>query len=209
MTASPPREPSRSARGLTHQRRVALTVGATLLAAPILPTLTAAPAASETKSAGANLVVNGSFEEGTSGWRTNRNRQLLSATRPAVAGAKSARLEMTKPGRTVLRTVRPTVATADATATYTASAYVKAKKGPLNGVLRVREGQVNNKYLAQHTQGFRATSTWKKVSLTFTPETTAPLDVAVVGFNIPKGSALLVDKVTLVSNKPTPTPTPT
>ncbi len=161
MTASPPREPSRSARGLTQQRRVALTVGATLLAAPILPALAAAPAASETKSAGANLVVNGSFEDGTSGWRTNRNRQLLSATRPAVVGDKSARLEMTKPGRTVLRTVRPTVATADATATYTASAYVKAKKGPLYGVLRVREGQVNNKYLAQHasTRAYEVTIT--------------------------------------------------
>ncbi len=159
----------------------------------------------------AQLVVNGSFESGTAGWATARNRQVLSATRPAVSGAASARLTVTAGSRVALRTTMPSVNVADPASTYTVTAFVRSTGISFPGRLRVRE-YVGGRWVDQHGVDFTASGSWKKVTLVFKPTTTGSLYVAVVADSLPRRTALLVDDVTMTSvkpPKPTPTPTPT
>ncbi len=117
------------------------------IAAPVALSTSASHAT--TSAAEAQLIVNGSFESGTSGWETARNRQVLTATRPSVSGAASARLKATAGSRVALKTTMPAVDVADPASTYTVTAFVRSTGASFPGRLRVRE-YVGNKWVDQH-----------------------------------------------------------
>ena len=196
---SPTSRPPRSRRRQLSSRHLAITLGATLVLSTAGPAGTFTSVAHARSEPGVELVTNGGFENGTAGWRTNRKRQLLSATRPSVSGEVSARLKMTKPGRTVLRSAQPAVASADPTQTYTVSAFVRSTDRPTQGRLRVREMTGGGRWADQHAIDFTATGSWKKIVLSFTPTSSGALDVSVVGLRLPLRMALLVDDITMTS----------
>lgn len=153
------------------------------------------------------LVTNGGFEDGIAAWRTNRKRQTLKATRPSVTGASSARLKVTVPGRTVLKNTRPSVSTADLDATYTLTAYVRSTGRVIPGRLRVRE-VTDGTVVKRHWKRFRAGDDWKQVRLQFAPSEAAALDVSVSGEKLGTHVALLVDDISMTSDRATSAPAP-
>ena len=196
----------------TKSRRVAVVLGASVATAALVPlsldSQAGAAAPAPAPAAAVQLVDNGGFEDGTAGWRTNRKRQVLKATRPAVTGSSSARLRVTIPGRIVLRNSRPSVTEADPTATYTLTAQVRSTGRVIDGKLRVREVS-NGEVLVRHLTRFRAGDGWKRVRLTFSPRRSAGLDVSIAGERLNTSIALLVDDISLTSNagiEPTPPP---
>ncbi len=159
---------------------------------------------------GRELVVNGGFDNGTSGWRTNSTDQQLSAVSGGHAGA-AARLVAAKAGNVVLNDVAPTVSKTTKGEKYSVSAWVKADSAPVSGQLRVREVAGIN--AITHGSSFYVDSSgWQQVQLDFSASTAgASLDLNVIGWNLAAQAGLLVDDVSLKaqsSGASTPAPAP-
>jgi hypothetical protein len=179
----------------SSRARVAAAAAATSLV--LLSLGTFSPAAAVT---GDELVVNGSFDAGTSGWRTNStSTQKLDVQ--TKTGDAYARLRTTSTTNAVLNDEVNTVASAPAGTTYHASVRVRTTKPNVSGALRVREVGPSDVY---HKASFTLTDTaWTTVSLDFT--TTQPgaeLDLNVIAWSLPKNKNLLIDDVSLVQEIP-------
>ncbi len=185
----------------TIRMRVGLAVVTAVIVGGLLNPvgLTAADAAGSTLSTSSKpTLVNGEFDNGTQGWRTNRKRQVFTTVRQG-SDRHSGRLSMAKPGRMLLKTTAPAVASASTTATYVVTARVRATGSPVSGRLRVRE-LADGSWSKQHAVAFRATKRWKVVRLTVDPTSAAPLQVAVVGLDMRPGrTALLIDRVRMTT----------
>jgi Cellulase (glycosyl hydrolase family 5) len=192
-------------RGLPRLLPAALGAALMLGSAPAAVPVGASAATPSQAAANGDLVTNGGFEGGTKGWRTNRKRQKLNATRPSLSGSNSAHLKTTVRGRVVLTDVAPTVTSAPAGATYTLVAHVRSTGGNLNGRLRVREVK-DGSIVERHRIDYRATRTWKRLQLTFTTTNDGvDLDVSLNAFRMRPAQSLLVDEVSLVAEDSTPT----
>ncbi len=166
------------------------------------------------------LVVNGSFEDGLTGWKVNRKAsQELARGDQSVSGSWSAKLSTTTGGNVVVNDRAPTLPRTTAGLSYQVTAYVRATGEPVRGKIRVREVSAGaGATLGQ--QGFQAEADgWSRVSLTYTSETTgSKVDLNVVGRKLAAGDALLVDDLSMVPttspgtpspSSPTPTSSPT
>ncbi len=187
----------------TTPRALALAVAFTLLLAGA-PALT--PGASAARPAAqrvGELVVNGDFEDGTAGWKTNRRRQQLVHAKRSLTGRAAARVSASAGGRAVLKTVEPPVAAAPVQQTYRLTAYVRSIGRAVPGRLRVRELD-GRTIVARHWVKFTASrSGWTRLRLTFTTQTPrAALEVNVLGTRLRDGRSLLVDDVSMITLAP-------
>lgn len=144
------------------------------------------------------LVLNGGFEDGTTGWRTNRpGRHLLTTTSLAAEGRSAARLSVTHRGRVVLHDVARTVGSAKTTLNYQLAAMVRAPGEKVRGNLRLRE-YVDGEVVGTRTARFRATNAgWAGVDVNYVAvQKGSTLDLRLVG-RLGKRKTLLVDNVVL------------
>ncbi|WP_281966385.1 carbohydrate binding domain-containing protein, partial [Serinicoccus marinus] len=156
-----------------------------MLVAPSL-SATAAP------QLGPELTENGSFDDGTDGWRTNSPAQQL-----GVTGDGHARLTATSPSGVVLNDVIKTVLGSAAGTTYVVRAQVRTTNPGVNGALRVRE--VVDGQAVTHRTTFRLDDTrWTDVELTFTTSRQdADLDLNVLAWDLQPGEDLQIDDVSM------------
>jgi hypothetical protein len=161
---------------------------------------------------GQELVVNGSFEKGLSGWRTNRADTTLQLSSSAKTG-KAAAVLAPAPGTTaVLNDAQSTVTSTRKGTHYTVSAWLRTDRPRLSGQVRVFEvGPAGTRPV---TQSFRLTDrAWHHVIFSLTAaEDGSALDLNVLGWNLQEGQRLYVDSVSLVQtlavSAPAPTPLP-
>jgi hypothetical protein len=172
---------------------------------------------------GPNLVLNGDFENGVFGWRTNRqDRQRLSTADEAASGKASAELSTSLQGGIVINDAKNTVAAAKSRRAYAVTAFVRSRGDDVRGRLRIREvpGEVSGgdeakaEIAKDHTDFHAKPGSWTKVTLTYVPRRNgSELDLNVVSGRVRPGVALLVDNVSMylkqgrVDLPPPPRPT--
>jgi hypothetical protein len=147
---------------------------------------------------GQNLVVNGTFEKDVAGWTTS-NQGDLSRSKPGRASLGSARLTSSTPSTVVLGQTN-TVRGARTGEIVKASAWVRGLRPGLSGALRLNE-VAHNVHTATARTAFRLSGTdWTMVSLTYTVRHPgSALDLNVLGSQVGRGQALIVDDVALVA----------
>lgn len=155
------------------------------------------------------LVVNGGFEDGVSGWRVNDSRtQQLISDPGGRSGVGSATVAAITAGNVVLNDAANTVTSTVAGTTFQVTAYVKGSKPGLSAMVRVRE--VRSEELVDSGGSLvQLTTDWQQVSFThITRSTGGQLDLNVVGWKLPAGTSVTVDDVSLrrVTQAPTPSP---
>lgn len=172
-------------------RRLVLGVIATGLAVG----LQAPPAA---EGAPKNLVTNGSFSKGTTGWRVNEPSTTKLSVKK-VKKNKAAFLQAKKAGATlVLNDDTNTVQSGEAGLEYTAYARLRSNRRKLSGELRVRE--VYGDQVISHSSSFyqSAKARWVKVKLTFTTTLQgAALDLNILVPDASTTRKVYVDSVSL------------
>jgi hypothetical protein len=145
-----------------------------------------------------NLVHNGGFEKGLTGWRSGVGPgQRLIASSHAHGGRAAALLKTSR-----VRTARvedrvPTVASTVKGTSYVVKAWVRAAK-PTSGVLRVREMRGASLIRRSRTEFHLTDKRWHAVSLSVVAKTKgAGLDVGVAAWQLAPGNSLRVDQVTM------------
>ncbi|TNC43185.1 carbohydrate binding domain-containing protein, partial [Mumia zhuanghuii] len=184
---------------------VSLAVGAAVIS-------TSAP--SPALVAGPELVVNGSFDDGTVGWRTNDARNSTLAVVSGDGAGPYASVTSSSTRTVVLNDRVNTVARTTAGTRYRVSASVRGSQPKVSGQLRVRE--VAGKDVTVHRSTFYLTDTgWTTVEVEFeTVSDGGSLDLNVLAWKNAAGRALEIDDVSMMElfepgTEPTPTPTPT
>src|SRR4051812_28943002 len=159
---------------------------------------TSASAASPAAT-GRNLVRNGTFEKNVAGWTTSNHAELARSL-PGRGSSGSARLSSLTESTVVLNDQTNTVRAAAKGKTVKASAWVRGLRPGLSGALRLTE-VVHNVRGASDKTTFRLAGTdWTMVSLTYTVKHPgAALDLNVLGSQVGRGQALIVDDVQLVA----------
>lgn len=192
------------AEKVVHSRRSVVLLSGLLVLALGLPAAFAATGgfgeADEAPRAerGRSLVVNGGFENGTTGWRATRPARL-STTAHAASGDSAARLSATRSDRVVLHDVAPTVGSAPEARTYYLAAQVRAQGKRVRGTLRLRE-YAGGELVDGKATRFRASGAgWTQVGVSYvTLEPGSTLDLSLVS-RLSKRRSLLVDNVVLYS----------
>ena len=151
----------------------------------------------ETVHAGQELVVNGTFETGVGGWRTNQSYTSLAAAPSGHSGSRSAVLTTPAGTNAVLNDRRSTVASTVAGDEFLVSAWVRTNKAGLAGQLRIRE--VLNGNVRTVTKRYELNSTgWQLVELSVAAARTgAAFDLNVLAWNLSSGQEIWVDDVSL------------
>ncbi|RKS71330.1 carbohydrate binding protein [Motilibacter peucedani] len=202
-------------------RRPRAAAASVLLVSAVAATLTT-NLENAASAATSNLAVNGGFESGTTGWFVASNATLSTAA--GHSGSKAAHVAVagTAAATVALNDKVNTVASTTKGATYTATAWVKAKQAGNSAGIRLMEYK-GNTFAGQNrgTVWLKDTS-WHQLTATYTAATTgASLDLNVLGWSLPGKGSIDVDDVTLAgpagatvvtpppAPAPTPTPTPT
>ncbi|RKS72749.1 beta-glucanase (GH16 family) [Motilibacter peucedani] len=199
-------------------RRPLTAAASLLLVGAVAATLTTtAPHAS---AAPRDLVANGGFEGGTSGWFASSG-STLSTTGAHHSGSASAHVGNPRSGAATvaLNDRTNTVVSTTKGATYTASAWVKASRAGTSAGVRLME------YAGSSLEGQRkgtvwlTDTKWHQVKTTYTAAADgATVDLNVLAWSLAGGGSLDVDDVSLTATgaadappapAPTPTPTPT
>jgi hypothetical protein len=155
------------------------------------------------------LVVNGTFEAGLKGWRTNRDYTSLTTTTTARDGGAAAVLESQPGTNAVLNDARNTVRSTKKGTYYSVSAWVRTDVPRLSGQVRVRE--VASTGVRESARSFwLSTTAWKQVTFSFTATgDRSSLDLNVLAWNVGPAQRLYVDDVSLMATEPPPPPTST
>ena len=154
-------------------------------------------AKAETVATDQELVVNGTFESGVGGWRTNHSYTSLTTGVPGHSGSASAALSTRAGTDAVLNDVKSTVASIVAGDEFRVSAWVRTDKAGLEGQLRIRE--ILNGKVRTIAQRYTLNGTgWQPVELSVVAASTgARLDLNVLGRDLSSGQKLWVDDVSL------------
>lgn len=210
--------------GPRHRRFIRRRLGASALALILAGGAAAAVSAqgdSRASAAGAEtgpeLVVNGSFEHGQTGWRTNDAAATpLRIVAGGVNSAHAARMTSSTRRNAVLNDTVNTVAQAQAGTEYRVGASVRV--GQPGGSVELRVRQVSQDGVQLHRERIAETDTaWHRLSFTFTVPHRSSLDLNVVAWSNPPGRNVFVDRVSMVElissttaqSTGTPTSTPT
>jgi hypothetical protein len=162
------------------------------------------------------LVVNGTFEQGLRGWRTNDAQTTLTTSTTARHGHAAAVLSGPPGANVVLNDSRNTVRATTQGTPYSVSAWVRTDVPGLSGQVRVREVTAAGAVESDGSFWLR-TRSWKHVTFSFTATARdSTLDLNVLAWNLRPGQRLYVDDVSLrqtppppSTSKPLPSPAPT
>ncbi len=142
------------------------------------------------------LVVNGGFESGKSGWRVNNGSLTLTQVESAHAGRGAATVTTRTAGTVALNDTKNTVPVAKAATTYAVSAWIRSVEA-VTAQLRIREVHAGA-LVETRGQAALLTAQWQKVSLTYrTVASGSSLDLNVVGWNVPTGGVIQIDDVSM------------
>lgn len=183
----------------------------TIASASLLTGLGAVPAAqAATPDEAKNLVVNGKFDAGTEGWRTNdANTEKLSVRKDAQGAVAELRTTETKTA--VLNDITNTIKSTEADASYTVSARVRTEHPGIWGQLRTRIVGNGETKIVGESFGLNDTS-WTTVSFDLTvPTSGSTVDLNVLAWSLDPSKNLIIDDVKLVerdaaSTQPVPAP---
>jgi hypothetical protein len=205
-----------------HTRRSFTLITALAAAVVAVPTAlavsgpgTAATATPATVVAGPELVSNGGFENGTTGWHTNQPDQFLTTSSNLPGdGTWSGVLTRTGAGNLVINDTVNTVTSTTPGTTYDISAMVRSATATITGQLIGREFNTGGR-VGQGVTGFTATTSWQHVTLTYTSIGTGnALELNVMAPNAVTGASLRVDDLSMraettgtTTTAPTTTPT--
>ncbi len=153
------------------------------------------------------LVVNGGFENGTTGWRVNdSSTSSLSVGTPGHSGNSTGTLLALRNGVIALNDVTNTVASTKAGTTYTVSAWMRSTAPRLIAQLRIREVNAG-KLVKTGGKAARLTTSWQQVAMEYTTQSAgAKLDLNVVGWGIPAGYGIQIDDISMRSLEPVASP---
>jgi hypothetical protein len=173
--------------------------------APVLtltPAVAAAPAAPAPATAAIpahQLVTNGSFDKGVTGWRTNQSYTAVTSTKTAKEGGAAAVLTTRTGTNAVLNDVANTVTSTKSGTGYAVSAWVRTDVPGLSGQLRLRE--VSAAGAKSTGESFHLTdNAWHKVTLAYAVKGNgAELDLNVLAWSVKAKQRLFVDSVSLVA----------
>jgi hypothetical protein len=188
-----------------HTRRSFTVIAALAAAVVAVPTAlavsgpgTAATATPATVVAGPELVSNGGFENGTTGWHTNQADQFLTTSSNLPGdGTWSGVLTRTGAGNLVINDTVNTVTSTTPGTTYDISAMVRSGSATITGQLIGREFNTGGR-VGQGTTGFTATTSWQHVTLTYTTSGTGnALELNVLAPNAAAGASLRVDDLSM------------
>ncbi len=191
--------------GRGHGRRPATrtTLAATLGVALLVPLATLAVPATAHAAAGGDLMANGSFERGATGWSTGGRAQHLRVVRGGHAGVHAAVLSRASRGPAQLRPSTGGICAAAGNA-YRVSAWLRTNRPRLVGRLRV--SRTSGASATTRAQRFAlGARRWTRVALDVT--VTAPgtaLGVSVLGRGVGPHRWLLVDAVRVTPLAGTP-----
>ena len=172
---------------------------------------TAIPVGLAATAATPEYVVNGGFDNGTNGWKTNTAAQSITAVSGGRTG-QAASLGTSTTGDVVLNDAAATIPTTTSGKSYSVSAWVKTQTPGVSGQLRIRE--VSGSGVKTHSTPFKlGDSEWHEVKLSVTTTSSGGhLDLNVVGTSFATTSKLLVDDVSLTdasTSLATTSPAPT
>lgn len=198
----------------TQRAHARIRVAAVTAGIMALAMFTAPPAAAADAP---ELVVNGAFTQGVTGWKSNdQTRRPLSSTTQGRVGLGAA-ITPASAGVVTLNDVIDTVRSTKSGETYTMRAWVKSPTAGVRALIKARE--VSGATATSHQAEVKLTDTgWRELTLTFkTSRAGAKLDLNVLFLGVSAGKAVLVDDVSLKSTQsagaaapsPTPTPSPT
>ncbi|MER8025864.1 carbohydrate binding domain-containing protein [Glutamicibacter protophormiae] len=189
-------------------------VFATLASASLLTGLGAVPAAQAATADGSrDLVMNGSFDSGTSGWKTNDAKTQVLKVKQEAQGAV-AELRTTSSGSVVLNDSTNTIGETEAGTCYSVSARVRTDNPGVWGQVRTRiVGNGENKVVSE-SFGLKNTS-WTTVSYDLAVQKAgATVDLNVLAWSMDPSKNLIIDDVKMVkksaasNNGCNPTPPP-
>ena len=158
-----------------------------------------------------NLVHNPGFDSGTSGWAAGSGATLAAVAtgRSGNAAAITSPVQQT----VALKDSPSTISSTVKGATYAGAAWVKATKPGVTVQLRLLEWGSSNTSSTSHV--WLVDTAWHQLQSSLTAKKSGDhVDLNVIGFQLPAGTALLVDDVSLFSDvaaavtTPTPTPPP-
>ncbi|MFT4220213.1 MAG: carbohydrate binding domain-containing protein [Microbacterium sp.] len=154
-----------------------------------------AAASAVEQTTGPELVKNGTFANGVTGWKSGSASQTL-VPRSGKRGAYGS-VWAAKGGSLKVSDSKRTVASGDSGVTYQASAQVRTQRGSLSGRLRVRE--VVGSTVVSHGSSFHLSDAkWTNVTFTFTTtKSNAALDFSVVASGASPYQPLQVDDLSL------------
>lgn len=161
------------------------------------PTAGSAKAKVRTAAVGDELVTNGSFEQGKTGWKANKpNTTTLTIVRAGKAG-DAIRMRTDPVGIGVLNDAENSVQSSPKGTTYHVSAWVRSNRAKTGGHLRVSEAAGGN--TRTHQKWFwLKDKAWHQVKFTFTSELArSELGVNVLGYELSPTRRLVIDEVSL------------
>lgn len=188
-------------------RRTLAAGGATVAIALGLAAVGAPPLQAST----AELVVNGGFENGTSGWRTNDSSNQQLAIVNGGHGGSHAVVLTTKSSQTaVLNDSINTVKSTKAGTRYAVSAWVRTDTPGISGQVRIREEQGNVPLTG--SSFYLTTKNWTKVAFDVTAAYSgSSMDLNILAWGLKPGQSLQMDDVSIQAvpaGTPAPTPPP-
>lgn len=182
---------------------------AAVLTIPAAMSLSAHVNSNTSTAYASDLVVNGGFEEGTTGWRTNLTTQALRLVNPGYAGAQAVVATNSVAGNVIVNDTVNTVASTTANTTYDVSATVRSTGKHISGALVIRENGTGSVLRSQDQTAFYVSTGWKTVNLGFTTAASVDqLDLNVLAWHVPVGTGLVVDEVRMAPRLSTPTSQP-
>jgi len=180
---------------------------AMLIALVLAFTLTPTTSAS---AADVDLVVNGDFSQGATGWRTNQAaaHPLTIGDAQGRNGSKAAVITPSNAQTVVLNDAVDTVKNGAKGTSYTATAWVRSDTA--NAVASIAAREIGSGSNYRHEARVRLNGTgWHEVSLTFTTKFSAStIDLNVLFWSTRAGQRLFVDSVSLTTEAATAPTTP-
>lgn len=161
------------------------------------------------QQAGPELLPNGDFTQGTTGWRTNGPQQMLTMVPLSRSTAPIAQLATRTTSNATLNDAPNVVSSTTQGTSYVATARVRTTTPDVRGALRIRE--VSGGQARSSETSFRLNDTqWQTVELNVTTTfAQSHLDLNLVAWSLPAGRNLQIDWISLKeAGAPAPQPPP-
>jgi hypothetical protein len=157
-------------------------------------------AASPSTAAGSRqqVMTNGTFESGRTGWFVSKPRTRAVVVHKGYRGSKAIKLANRRSGPAILSSRKNVARSTKAGQRYTVSALVRTSQPGVRARLVLRES-ANGRTLKNTVKAFRATRTWRKVSMNATTRRAGSvLNVRLAFRPLRKHKVVLIDNVSVL-----------